>query len=116
MLANTPAGAATKQLLHYGQLIRNKNLVFKQFDYGLPGNLLKYKATQPPEYDLSRVSALTYLMHSSNDLLSVDSVSSLDRLNHTAQIFSPYNMCLLHGHLGSSSSPCFPIRLLPHKK
>lgn len=98
-LVNTPAGAATKQLLHYGQLIRHKDLVFKQFDYGLLGNLLKYKNSEPPEYDLSRVSAPTYLMYSSNDLLSVESVSSQFTgqgliMNHWPAFRGrPFNIC-----------------------
>lgn len=74
ILHSTPAGASTKQVLHFGQLVKNKDLVFQQFDYGFIGNMAKYKSMKPPHYNLSRVAALTYLMYSDNDLLSVESV------------------------------------------
>ncbi|XP_052130426.1 lipase 3-like [Frankliniella occidentalis] len=71
ILANTPAGAATKQLIHYGQLIAKWRQEFRQYDHGWLGNLFRYQSLSPPEYNLSKISATTYLFTSDNDLLSV---------------------------------------------
>lgn len=43
---------------------------FRQYDYGLFGNLKKYGSLTPPKYDLSAVTAPVYLLYSNNDWLS----------------------------------------------
>ncbi|XP_046394955.1 lipase 3-like [Ischnura elegans] len=65
MLSHTPAGTATKVVIHYGQEIKSGK--FRQYDYGLVGNLEHYKSIHPPEYDLGLVSAPVYLFYSEND-------------------------------------------------
>ncbi|KAK3921362.1 Lipase 3 [Frankliniella fusca] len=77
--ANTPASVSVKQLVHYGQLAHSRDLAFRQFDLGRRGNLKKYNATHPPDYDLSRVRVPTYLVYGANDLLSVQ--SNIDKLS-----------------------------------
>ncbi|KAE8737101.1 Lipase 4-like [Frankliniella occidentalis] len=52
--ANSPASVSVKQMVHYGQLVHRRELAFRQFDLGKSGNLKKYNATRPPDYDLSR--------------------------------------------------------------
>ncbi|KAE8739019.1 hypothetical protein FOCC_FOCC015489 [Frankliniella occidentalis] len=44
---------------------------FRQYDHGWLGNLFRYQSLSPPEYNLSKISATTYLFTSDNDLLSV---------------------------------------------
>ncbi|XP_059621013.1 lipase 3-like [Phlebotomus argentipes] len=68
MLAFTPAGASSKQLVHYGQLFNSGK--FRQFDYGWLGNLRKYGSFQPPEYPLEAITAPIALHFSDNDWLS----------------------------------------------
>ncbi|XP_026273470.2 lipase 3-like [Frankliniella occidentalis] len=80
LFANVPAGASTKQLLHFGQQVMHRHLVFRQFDYGRWGNLKKYKTSKPPDYDLAKVTAPTYLYHAENDILCVQ--SNIDELTH----------------------------------
>lgn len=43
---------------------------FRQFDYGLIRNIIKYKQLTPPNYDLSKVTAPVALHYSDNDWLS----------------------------------------------
>lgn len=50
---------------------------FRQYDYGLVGNLLRYRRINPPDYDLSKVTAPLALYYSDNDWLSAVRVSIL---------------------------------------
>ncbi|XP_017772755.1 PREDICTED: lipase 3-like [Nicrophorus vespilloides] len=70
ILGHTPAGAATKQLLHYAQEI--KSGFFRQYDHGLIGNQKKYGSIFPPNYKLKKVVAPVYLFYSRNDWLSAE--------------------------------------------
>lgn len=65
---NTPAGAATKQFVHYGQEVNSAQ--FRRFDYGWIENLIQYGSTSPPNYDLSKVTAPVALFYSDNDALA----------------------------------------------
>lgn len=64
----TPAGASTRQIIHYGQLMKND--YFRQFDHGLLKNLQIYRSKSPPEYRLHQVSAPVALHYGLNDLLA----------------------------------------------
>jgi len=66
----TPAGASTKQLLHYVQEVRSG--YFRQYDLGLIDNQKTYGSLSPPNYDLSKIKAPTYLIYSKNDWLSAE--------------------------------------------
>ena len=39
------------------------------YDYGLLGNLIHYKQTKPPHYDLSKVNSPVYIFYGSTDRL-----------------------------------------------
>ncbi|XP_061706938.1 lipase 3-like isoform X2 [Cydia pomonella] len=68
VLGHTPAGAATRQLIHYGQLYKSSKFV--QFDHGLLTNKRKYGTFKPPPYDLSNIRTPVFLHYADNDWLS----------------------------------------------
>ncbi|XP_055678137.1 lipase 3-like [Lutzomyia longipalpis] len=68
MLQHFPAGASMLQLIHYIQLFKCN--CFRQFNYGLMGNMMKYKTPEPPEYPLERITARIYLYYGDNDWLA----------------------------------------------
>ncbi|XP_023235799.1 uncharacterized protein LOC111635160 [Centruroides sculpturatus] len=63
-----PAGTSTKNIIHYGQLINSEK--FRMFDYGLFGNLRKYKQFQPPNYDCNKIKTPIAIFWSLNDLVA----------------------------------------------
>lgn len=65
---HVPAGASTKQILHFGQLYKLGS--FRQFDYGLYQNAIKYGSNNPPEYKLENVKAKIALYCGQNDWLA----------------------------------------------
>ncbi|XP_026468931.1 lipase 3-like [Ctenocephalides felis] len=67
ILNNVPAGASTKQFLHYGQLIASKK--FRQYDHGQLGNLKQYGSPEPPEYDISKITTPVAFYTGPNDNL-----------------------------------------------
>ncbi|VEN51142.1 unnamed protein product [Callosobruchus maculatus] len=72
LMAFTPAGASTRQLLHYAQEIATVIGHFRQWDYGPIINLAEYGRTYPPEYPLQKVTAPVYLIYSKNDWLAAE--------------------------------------------
>ncbi|XP_012214450.1 lipase 3-like [Linepithema humile] len=74
ILGHTPAGASTKQIMHYTQLINSGTLFgpgkFRQYDHGLIGNMKKYGRPNPPNYDLSKIQVPVSLHYSTNDWLA----------------------------------------------
>lgn len=78
ILGHTPAGAATKQLLHYGQGVESGK--FRQYDYGWWDNYFHYYGQlEPPEYDFNKVTAPVALHYSDNDWLAA--VRDVDELS-----------------------------------
>lgn len=69
ILDHVPAGASTKTLVHYAQEIGNQGK-FRQFDYGLMGNLKQYGTRQPPEYPVDKITLPIALISGNNDWLS----------------------------------------------
>lgn len=67
IMTNTPAGAATKQALHYTQEINSGH--FRKYDYGYWLNFEIYGQYTPPDYDLSKITSPVALFYSSNDWL-----------------------------------------------
>ncbi|XP_055300239.1 lipase 3-like [Sitodiplosis mosellana] len=63
--AHAPAGASTKQLFHYGQLIHSHH--FRHYDYGLHGNLRIYRRAVPPDYNLKSCTAKVAIMYADQD-------------------------------------------------
>lgn len=68
LFGHAPAGAATNQLLHYGQCVQSG--CFRQYDYGPLENRLKYEQSTPPNYNLENVHAPVAIYHSQNDWLA----------------------------------------------
>ncbi|KAB0799644.1 hypothetical protein PPYR_07524 [Photinus pyralis] len=68
IMGHTPAGAATKQLLHFAQEVNSGH--FRKYDYGFFRNIAKYGSISPPKYKLKKVTAPVYLHYSRNDWIS----------------------------------------------
>ncbi|CAG5056535.1 unnamed protein product [Parnassius apollo] len=76
VLGHTPAGASTRQIVHFGQLYKSKK--FLQFNHGWLKNLLIYGSGSPPEYNLTAVTTPVFLHYADNDWLSTaDDVEKL---------------------------------------
>jgi len=43
---------------------------FRKYDYGKIGNIKHYQSEIPPSYDLSQVTAATYIYHSKYDVIA----------------------------------------------
>jgi lysosomal acid lipase/cholesteryl ester hydrolase len=67
-LGHTPGGAATRQVVHYGQLIQNHR--FCQFDYGKKQNQKVYGTDLPPDYEWANITTPIALHSGCNDYLS----------------------------------------------
>ncbi|EZA61581.1 Lipase [Ooceraea biroi] len=76
ILNHDPAGASTKTLVHYAQMIESGK--FRMFDYGTEKNLVIYNATEPPDYKLANIKLPMLLFYSDNDWLA--SVADVKRL------------------------------------
>ncbi|KAL1110242.1 hypothetical protein AAG570_008319 [Ranatra chinensis] len=68
ILGHSPAGASTKTLVHFAQLIQSGE--FAQFDYGEEENLKIYGTKEPPKYDFKKMSLPVTLYYGQNDLLA----------------------------------------------
>ncbi|XP_017840863.2 lipase 3 isoform X2 [Drosophila busckii] len=68
VVGHAPAGAATKQMQHFGQLRRSGS--FRQFDYGWLRNHWRYNSITPPAYKLKNVKAKVALYYAQNDWLA----------------------------------------------
>nr|XP_026487533.1 lipase 3-like [Vanessa tameamea] len=102
VLGHTPAGASTRQMIHFGQLYKSKQ--FTNFDHGWISNKRIYGTFTPPAYNLSAITAPIYLHYGDNDwlsssndidklLLGIDSVVGkyrvpLNKFNHLDFIFA----------------------------
>ncbi|KAJ8953102.1 hypothetical protein NQ318_013446 [Aromia moschata] len=76
IMSHVPAGASTRQMLHYAQEINSGH--FRQYDLGLIENELTYGSLAPPDYDLSKITAPVHMLYSDNDWLA--STVDVDRL------------------------------------
>ncbi|CRK98901.1 CLUMA_CG012143, isoform A [Clunio marinus] len=65
--AHSPAGASTKNMIHYAQIVRSRT--FRQFDYdGL--NFYRYGQLYPPNYRFTGHIAPISFYHSTNDWMA----------------------------------------------
>lgn len=71
VLHHLPAGTSTKAILHLAQGF-NKKRLFRQYDYGIQGNIQRYGKKQPPQYDLSNVKMPVYIMYAENDIFATE--------------------------------------------
>jgi len=88
LLETHPAGASSNQGIHYIQL--QKSFKFRQFDYGVQKNRKIYQQDTPPDYDLSQITAPTYLYSSANDILCVP--KDVDRLVESMTVAEDYRI------------------------
>ncbi|XP_068620777.1 lipase 3-like [Battus philenor] len=68
VLGHTPAGASTKQIIHFGQLYNSNE--FLQFNHGWLKNRRVYGSKRPPPYNLSAITTPVFLHYADNDWLS----------------------------------------------
>ncbi|XP_033306103.1 lipase 1-like [Bombus bifarius] len=68
ILNHAPAGTSSKTVVHYGQGIESGE--FKQYDYGAKRNMEIYKSTEPPKYNISKITMPITLFCGDNDWLS----------------------------------------------
>ncbi|KAI8442391.1 hypothetical protein MSG28_005909 [Choristoneura fumiferana] len=75
-LGHTPAGAAVRQLVHYGQSVKDKE--FSRFDHGTLKNRRVYGSYRAPRYNLGAITTPVFLHYSPQDPLA--NVNDVDRL------------------------------------
>ncbi|XP_026319817.1 lipase 3-like [Hyposmocoma kahamanoa] len=69
-------GASLKQIAHYGQNIKDDS--FRQWDYGILGNLANYGTRNPPVYNLGLITAEVELHYTVSDtMVGVGDVHSM---------------------------------------
>ncbi|XP_001951191.1 gastric triacylglycerol lipase [Acyrthosiphon pisum] len=67
IVSEFPQPMSSKTLKHMLQLLTSGR--FNHYDYGPSENLLRYRTRTAPDYDLSRVTAPTYVIYSKEDTL-----------------------------------------------
>ncbi|XP_026754692.2 lipase 3-like [Galleria mellonella] len=67
IFGHMPAGIATKQLVHYAQIINTGT--FRRFDYGKLENLATYGLLSPPDYPVEKITAPMVIFYGLNDWL-----------------------------------------------
>lgn len=71
-MSQTPAGTSAKNIIHFGQMVRNKD--FTKFDYGCSSFSCKnkevYGAKVPPSYNISDFTIPTALFYGEEDALA----------------------------------------------
>lgn len=68
IMGHYPAGAAARQLVHYGQGIAGRE--FRRYDHGWMRNMVTYGTRRPPRYNLGNIKIPTFLHYTYNDPLS----------------------------------------------
>ncbi|KAL6438007.1 hypothetical protein ACFW04_004350 [Cataglyphis niger] len=100
ILGHVPAGASTKQIVHYGQLIQSAHLSsgsrispgkFKHFDNGLLQNKKFHNSRTPPKYDVKEIKVPVSLIYSKNDWLA--NVKDVEKLY--SELGNPYSLFLV---------------------
>lgn len=92
LLETHPAGSSTAQIVHYIQLYTSK--LFRQFDYGILGNNKKYGQSNPPEYNLTQLTAPTYIYYGEYDEVChhLDVSKTMNHLNNIVKVQAlPFN-------------------------
>jgi pimeloyl-ACP methyl ester carboxylesterase len=68
-MSHMPCGSSTTQFKHYAQLAENGGR-FTKLDLGAVMNLVKYGQSEPPEYEVAKVTAKTLLFSGEADTVS----------------------------------------------
>lgn len=91
VLGHTPAGASSRQLVHFGQMYKSNK--FRQFDHGRIKNKIVYGSFKPPAYNLSAIHTPIFLHYADNDWLSTP--RDVDRLSREIKsVFGKYRVPL----------------------
>ncbi|XP_072397276.1 lipase 3-like [Diabrotica undecimpunctata] len=101
-----PAGAATRQIIHYGQEVNSHR--FCRYDYGLmKNNKLYLGRLTPPDYELNKITTKITLIFSKNDWLSSDiDVERLENaLPNVVKIEAPLKNCNHLDYLFGKDAP-----------
>ncbi|XP_022170231.1 gastric triacylglycerol lipase-like [Myzus persicae] len=103
IISEFPQPMSSKTLRHMLQLLTTGR--FCHYDYGPSGNLLHYKTKTAPDYDLSRITAPTYVIYSKEDTLvrPVDVEWLITQLPNIKDVH--YIDKIPFGHLSFSLSP-----------
>ncbi|KAJ2945148.1 hypothetical protein O0L34_g9208 [Tuta absoluta] len=84
ILGHTPAGASTKTVVHYAQMIHDHGR-FQKYDYGEEGNYAEYGTATPPEYPVHKITLPMALLTADNDWLA----GNADVSNLYVQLVNP---------------------------
>ncbi|VVC30971.1 Alpha/beta hydrolase fold-1,Alpha/Beta hydrolase fold [Cinara cedri] len=109
ILKTYPQPTSVKVMTHYYQLIHEN--YFRKYDYGKIGNIKHYNSTTPPNYDLSKITANTYIFHSKYDIMAPPKdiqwlVNKLPNVKNITMIKS-------FSHMGFANSPYLkPVNIL----
>lgn len=76
MFESYPDSASLMMIEHVLQLFAKG--VFRQYDYGVEGNKIKYQSEVPPRYNVSRITAPVSLIYGNGDLLVTREVNCKD--------------------------------------
>ncbi|CAI6349310.1 unnamed protein product [Macrosiphum euphorbiae] len=109
ILKTYPQPTSVKVMTHYYQLILADH--FRKYDYGKKGNIKHYQSITPPSYDLSQVTAPTYIYHSKYDVIAPpkDIKWLIQRLPNVKNV----TMVKKFSHMGFATSPYLrPINIL----
>lgn len=110
ILKTFPAGASTKQFIHYSQMISSGK--FQSFDYE-KGNIERYGQVTPIAYNLGDVEAPIAIFYGTNDnvlaetdalevvndLKMVVGVFKIDGFNHFDFLYSPNTYEAINSHV-----------------
>uniref|UniRef100_A0A2H8TSX5 Lipase n=1 Tax=Melanaphis sacchari TaxID=742174 RepID=A0A2H8TSX5_9HEMI len=103
IVSEFPQPMSSKTLKHMLQLLTSGR--FSHYDYGSYGNLLHYHTKMAPDYNLSRITAPTYIVYSKNDTLvhPMDVKWLISQLPNIKDVH--YIDKIPFGHLSFSLSP-----------
>ncbi|KAJ8952387.1 hypothetical protein NQ318_014478 [Aromia moschata] len=76
MVQTFPGGSAIKERKHYLQEVKSAR--FRQYDYGIVENYERYGQTEPPDYDVSKITVPVALYPGGKDIIAVVTCEALD--------------------------------------
>jgi len=73
IMGHSPAGSSAGCIIHYAQGVNSGK--FRKYNYGKAENLIVYGQEEPPEYDVSKITAPVAFYWGQNDWLAAPAVS-----------------------------------------
>ncbi|XP_050424541.1 lipase 3-like isoform X3 [Adelges cooleyi] len=103
ILSVFPQPVSSRTLKHYIQLMISRR--FCHYDFGPAANMRLYGTVKPPDYNLFKVTAPTYVIHSKDDTIAspMDVKWLVNNLPNVKYVYYIDNV--LFGHLSFSLSP-----------